>query len=76
LNDRTGRNVHHKERSGFIAFPASPGNGKYLFLVNENSTVFRWKVLQPSTTWPDDQEWIKHSCEEDQVLGGGGSVGG
>jgi len=63
--DKSGRKVHNQERFGFSAFPSSPGNGKYLFVVNENNTIFRWKFLQPRTTWPDDQELKKHSCEED-----------
>jgi len=63
--DTSGRNVHNKERFGFIAFPSSLERGKYLFLVNENNTIFRWKFIQPRTTWPDDQELIRHSCEED-----------
>jgi hypothetical protein len=50
---------------GFIAFPKDGSGGKYLFLVNENNTIFAWKSIQPRTTWPDDEELKSHSCEDD-----------
>jgi hypothetical protein len=33
---------HNTSKFGFAAFPDSWSTGKYLFLVNENNTIFRW----------------------------------
>jgi type II secretory pathway pseudopilin PulG len=33
--------VHHLSRFGFTAFPDSSSKGKYLFILNENGTIFR-----------------------------------
>jgi hypothetical protein len=63
--DKSGRKVHNKTMFGFIAFPKDGSGGKYLFLVNENNTIFAWKSIQPRTTWPDDEELKSHSCEDD-----------
>jgi type II secretory pathway pseudopilin PulG len=35
---------HHEQKFGFMAFPDSPSAGKYVFMVNENSTIFRMEV--------------------------------
>jgi hypothetical protein len=32
---------HNTGKFGFVAFPESPWHGKYIFLVNENATIFR-----------------------------------
>lgn len=65
--DKSGRKVHHRSLFGFVAFPEGSGKGKYQFMVNENNTIFRWKVLTPRTTWPDDEELkrITSPCEDD-----------
>ena len=33
--------VHNTSKFGFMAFPDSSSSGKYLFIVNENNTIFR-----------------------------------
>jgi type II secretory pathway pseudopilin PulG len=42
---------HHLTRFGFISAPASSWSGKYLFLLNENNTIFRRTVS--SEVWGD-----------------------
>jgi type II secretory pathway pseudopilin PulG len=32
---------HNESKFGFMAFPNSSGDGKYVFIVNENNTIFR-----------------------------------
>jgi prepilin-type N-terminal cleavage/methylation domain-containing protein len=32
---------HHTSKFGFLAFPDSQSSGKYIFIVNENNTIFR-----------------------------------
>jgi len=39
--------VHHETKFGFVAFPDSLSSGKYVFIVNENNTVFRSAVSAP-----------------------------
>lgn len=63
--DKSGRKVHHPERFGFCAFPASATQGNYVFFVNENNTTFRKRTLEPRTTWPSDEELKKVTCEDD-----------
>ena len=61
--------VHNTSKFGFLAFPDSQSAGKYVFIVNENNTIFRSATSSPvktSTTtppgtlaapylsWPDD----------------------
>ena len=43
---RMGR-VHHTTRFGFVAFPDSVSSGKYVFMVNENNTIFRSAAPAP-----------------------------
>ena len=62
--------VHNTSKFGFLAFPDSQSAGKYVFIVNENNTIFRSAttgVVRPGTSsppgiltfaqyqaWPDD----------------------
>jgi prepilin-type N-terminal cleavage/methylation domain-containing protein len=62
--------VHNTSKFGFCAYPDSQSAGKYVFIVNENNTIFRSAttgVVKPSTSsppgvltltqytnWPDD----------------------
>jgi prepilin-type N-terminal cleavage/methylation domain-containing protein len=62
--------VHNTSKFGFMAFPDSQSAGKYVFIVNENNTIFRAAttgVVRPGTSsppgvltiaqyisWPDD----------------------
>ena len=39
--------VHHEARFGFVAIPDSLSAGKYVFMVNENNTIFRSAVSAP-----------------------------
>jgi len=39
--------VHHETKFGFVAFPDSRSAGKYVFMVNENNTIFRSPVTAP-----------------------------
>jgi len=39
--------VHHETKFGFVAFPDSLSAGKYVFIVNENNTIFRSAVTAP-----------------------------
>lgn len=52
-NRRMG-DVHHESRFGFCAYPRSPGDGKYSFIINENNTIFRMKSAGRVTRWPSD----------------------
>jgi len=63
--------VHNTSKFGFMAFPDSQSAGKYVFVVNENNTIFRAAttgVVRPGTVsppgvltiaqyinWPNDQ---------------------
>jgi type II secretory pathway pseudopilin PulG len=42
--------VHHETKFGFVAFPDSLSAGKYVFMVNENNTIFRSPVTTPVKT--------------------------
>jgi len=62
--------VHNTSKFGFLSFPDSQSAGKYVFIVNENNTIFRSAttgVVRPGTSsppglltiaqyinWPDD----------------------
>jgi hypothetical protein len=39
--------VHHTSAFGFIAFPDSSSTGKYVWMVNENNTIFRSAATGP-----------------------------
>jgi hypothetical protein len=39
--------VHHTARFGFVAIPDSQAAGKYVFIVNENNTIFRTAATGP-----------------------------
>jgi hypothetical protein len=54
--DKSGRKVHNREKFGFCAFPKSGNDGKYVFTVNENNTVFRDPGTEPKTSFPDDSQ--------------------
>ena len=34
-------NCHHLTKFGFVAFPDSLSANKYVFIINENNTIFR-----------------------------------
>jgi hypothetical protein len=63
--DKSGRKIHNNERFAFLAFPESGWEGKYIFLVNENNTIFRRATIQPRTTWPSDEEWMSETSQKD-----------
>ena len=47
--------VHNTSKFGFLAFPDSLSSGKYVFIVNENNTIYRSAttgIVRPSTTTP------------------------
>ena len=47
--------VHHESKFGFIAYPTSQSSGKYVFIVNENNTIYRAATsgaIRPSSTSP------------------------
>jgi type IV pilus assembly protein PilA len=61
--------VHNTSKFGFLTFPDSQSAGKYVFIVNENNTIFRSATSgavkttttnppgvlgAPYTMWPDD----------------------
>ena len=61
--------VHNTSKFGFLAFPDSQSAGKYVFIVNENNTIFRSATSgavkvgatnppgtcnAPYDSWPDD----------------------
>jgi prepilin-type N-terminal cleavage/methylation domain-containing protein len=62
--------VHNTSKFGFLAFPDSQSAGKYVFIVNENNTIFRsatsgsvkgtstatppGTLATPYIDWPDD----------------------
>jgi len=52
--DKSGQKVHHTSKFGFCAFPKSGGDGKYIFFVNENNTIFRWEGTGPRSSFPSD----------------------
>jgi len=58
--DKSGKKVHNREKFGFCAFPKSGGDGKYVFTVNENNTIFRDPGTEPKTSFPDDSELKSH----------------
>jgi hypothetical protein len=39
--------VHHTSRFGFVAIPDSQSAGKYVWMVNENNTIFRSAAVGP-----------------------------
>jgi hypothetical protein len=54
--DKSGRRVHNEAKFGFCAFPKSGRDGKYIFFVNENNTIFRVDTSHPKEAFPSDQE--------------------
>jgi len=61
--------IHNTSKFGFLAFPDSQSAGKYVFIVNENNTIFRsatsgavktttttppGTLAAPYLNWPDD----------------------
>jgi prepilin-type N-terminal cleavage/methylation domain-containing protein len=61
--------VHNTSKFGFLSYPDSQSSGKYVFIVNENNTIFRSATSgairpaatnppgtlgAPYNTWPDD----------------------
>jgi hypothetical protein len=46
---------HNASKFGFTAYPDSQSSGKFLFIVNENNTIFRsatTSIVRPSTATP------------------------
>ena len=39
---------HHDSKYGFVAFPNSPSEGKFVFTVNENNTIYRTGLSVPA----------------------------
>ena len=58
---KSGR-VHNASRFGFVAFPAEPEvTGRYVYIVNENCTIFRRDLPCPvPENWPTDDELKRH----------------
>jgi hypothetical protein len=55
--DKRSGKVHNLERFGIVAYPADPKGGKYIFMINENNTLFRAGATIPRPTkWPTDAE--------------------
>jgi prepilin-type N-terminal cleavage/methylation domain-containing protein len=68
--------VHNVDKFGFLAYPNSSSSGKYVFIVNENNTIFRSatsSTIKPASTnppgiptltiylaWPDDANLKAH----------------
>ncbi len=47
--------VHNTSKFGFLAYPDSQSSGKFVFIVNENNTIFRsatTTAVKPSTATP------------------------
>jgi hypothetical protein len=47
--------VHNSSKFGFLAFPDSTSSGKFVFMVNENNTIFRSATstaVRPSASSP------------------------
>ncbi len=44
--------VHHPTKFGFVAVPDSPRQGKYVFMINENNSLFRRQVIDRAWTSP------------------------
>jgi len=47
--------VHNTSKFGFLAFPDSQSSGKFVFIVNENNTIFRsatTSAVKPTTASP------------------------
>lgn len=56
--DRKSGKVHHPEKYGFLAYPATPGrSGNYYFMICERNEVWRAPLAAPVPThWPADNE--------------------
>jgi hypothetical protein len=65
--DKNSGKVHHLKKFAFLAYPAEPGeSGKYMFIINENNTVYRAADSVPRPkNWPTNNElktfWSKPS---------------
>jgi len=65
--DRSGHKVHNIAMFGFVAFPADGGEGRLVFVLNENNTVFAFPGIQFRATWPAGAELLKLShCRDDE----------
>jgi len=53
--------VHHLTKFGFVAFPADPSEKGYLYIWNENNTIFpsAYTSTTPSD-WPTDVDLKKY----------------
>jgi hypothetical protein len=56
--DKKSGKVHNSAKFGFVAFPAEPDvTGRYVYIVNENATIFRLDQPRPvPKNWPTDDE--------------------
>lgn len=57
--DRKNGKVHHRERFGFVAYPAEPGvTGHYIYIINEFNSYWSCPVEGCSVPvcWPADSE--------------------
>ena len=68
ITDGKSGKVHNLHRFGFVAYPAGPeSDGIFLFLINENNTVFRagHQAIPVPKNWPKDKDlrtfWSKPS---------------
>jgi prepilin-type N-terminal cleavage/methylation domain-containing protein len=68
--------VHNTSKFGFVGFPATPSSGDFVFLLNENNTVFRFQpaglpssfasppglqaIPRSLLEWPDDSQIKGH----------------
>ena len=53
--------VHNTSKFGFVAFPDSDREGKYVFIVNENNTIFRQALTTKArmgTSWPPGRKGL------------------
>jgi hypothetical protein len=60
VTDDSGRKVHNLSKFGFLAFPASASEGKYVFFVNENNTIFREVGTIPKCSFPEDRQLMSY----------------
>jgi hypothetical protein len=65
--------VHHPSRFGFAAFADSTKEGKYIFIINENNTIFRQDLpnARRGTAVPPGREglhpWWRHWPNDDDL---------
>lgn len=67
--DRKSGKVHHLQKFGFVAYPATPGfTGRWVFIVNENNSMWYSRdATRMPQAWPSDDELRTQWC---RVCGG------